>query len=176
MFGLVVGGENDPKDGGAAQRATGYKNALLSVLTIGGGTSGVLSCLIWLVNRHSSAREVVAVSLVAAVYMLGIWAGIACQRQSARGQKWMKVFLFAQVPVLQSPLVSFKCTALCSYTVIFYWKILTLNAGWYLGDDWELSWLRAMPDLATGVNLLPLGMMSLIWGPSMMWRAARKSG
>jgi hypothetical protein len=174
MFGIVVG--NDSKDNEAARRAMLYKSALLSILTIGGGTSGVLSCLIWLVNRHSSAREVVAVSLVAAVYMLGIWAGIACQRHSARGQKWVKVFLFAQVPVLQSSLVSFKCTALYSYTVIFYWKILTLNAGGYLGDDWELSWLHATPNVATGVNLLPLGMMSLIWGPTMMWRAARKPG
>jgi hypothetical protein len=174
MFGLV-GGTNDAKDQAAARRATVYKNALLSVLTIGGGTSGVLSCLIWLVNRHSSTREIAVVSLLAAVYALGIWAGIACQGHSPRGPKWAKTFLLAQVPVLQSPLVSFKCTALCSYTVIFYWKILTLDASWYLGDDWELSLLHSAPDVAMGVNLLPLGLMSLIWGSSAPWRTARKS-
>jgi hypothetical protein len=175
MFGFLLGRANDPKDEAAVRRVVARKNALLLVLTIGGGTSGVLNCLVWAVKSSASAREIAFLGLIAAVYAFGIWAGIECQLHSARSQKCARAFLLAQVPVLQSPLVSFKCTALYSYTVIFYWKASILEANGYLGDDWGISLFHATPDMATGVNLLPLGMMSLIWGPSMMWRAARRS-
>jgi hypothetical protein len=150
-------------------RATRWKVALLSVMTIGGGTNGVLSCLIWLVNSHASVREFAAVCLLMALYVIGIWSGIVWQSERERGKYLAKIFLFAQVPVLQSRLISFKLWAVGSYTVVFYPKSLAFDAGWYLGSDWELSLLHATPNAGIGINLLPFALVSLLWSRHKMF-------
>jgi len=158
----------------AEGRAIRWKVALVSVMTIGGGTNGVLSCLIWLVNSHASVREFAAVCFLMALYGLGIWSGVVWQSERDRGKYLAKIFLFAQVPVLQSRLISFKLWAVGSYTVVFYPKSPTFDAGWYLGSDWELSLLHATPNTGIGMNLLPFALVALLWGPHKMFPLVRE--
>lgn len=157
-----------------SKRSTGrefpsWKIALLSVVTIGGGTNGVLSCFIWLANNRSNVREFVAVSFLSTLFALGIWSGVAWHIEKIRGVRLVKVFLAIQCPVLKSSIVSFKLWAVGSYSVIFQPQQMAIDAGWYLGSDWELALFHSVSDPAIGVNLLPLGLMSLLWG-SHIWR------
>jgi hypothetical protein len=72
-----------------------WTTVLMSVTTIGGGTNGVLSCLIWLTNNRPSGRQVGAVCVLMALYSLGIWAGIVWQDQRDRGERLARIFLLA---------------------------------------------------------------------------------
>lgn len=146
-----------------------WKIALISVATVGGGTNGALSCLIWLANSRASAREFVAICFLTALYALGIWSGVVWQSDRSRGKYLAKIFLIAQVPILQFPLISFKFWAVGGYTVVFYPRSLVFDAGWYLGSNWELSLFHATPDTSIGVNLLPFGLIALLWGPHKMF-------
>jgi hypothetical protein len=148
----------------AAKNVPRWKVALISVLAIGGGTNGALSCLIWLANNPVAVRDFVAVSFLGALYVLGIWSGILWQSERGRGARLVRIFLAAQSPMLESKIVSFKLWAIGSYAVVFHPKSLAFDAGWYLGSDWELSLFHAVPDTTVGINLLSLGLISLLWG------------
>ncbi len=157
-----------PQQRASRRHAVIWRGALLLVVTVGGGTNGIWSCLIWIASRHSSAHELVAVSALAALYGLGVWAGITWQFERARSRKLVRAFLMAQIPVLQTQILSFKFCTLASYTVIFHCKSLVLDAAWYLGADWEFSLFHSAPDAVIGLNLLPFAVMSLLRNPSVI--------
>jgi hypothetical protein len=156
-------------ESGDGKRPVGWKAALLLVVTIGGGTNGVLSCLVYLASNQATVREAVAVVLLMSIYGCGLYSGIAWQNRGMANENLPKLFLYAQVPVLQSKLICFKLWALGSYTVVFHPKEFVFDAGYYLGNYWEFSLLQAPHEAGIGVNILPFSLIYLIWRPGTLF-------
>jgi hypothetical protein len=171
MAGVVD--EKNGNDSSAEQRRATWKLALLSVVTVGGATNGFLSCLIWLLNNQPSHRQIGVVLLLAALYLFGIWSGIAYKINEQKGRNLAKIFLIIQIPVIQSGVISFKFWALGACTVLFDLKSLTFDLGGHLGSNWEFTLLVATHENIIGVNLLPWVVMSLLWGAGDIWPLLR---
>jgi len=137
-------------------------NAWLTILAIGGGTDGVVSCLAQLIRSlGSSLKEFVAIALILAVYCVGILGGIKDNAESTKKRQFIEVYLAMQIPVLNTSWFSYKVFALISYAAIVHPAAESLEFQWFVGADWELALFHGVAEVGVGINVIPA--LVLIW-------------
>jgi len=131
--------------------------ALLNLVTVGGGTGGMTSCLPFLLQDvGKSLKDFFAVLLIFTAYFLGVFGGTIQNADFKKGRRLIATYLVLQVPVLNTSLMGFKFFALGAYAVIFHPAPVTFEFQWYIGSDWNLSLLHKVADAGIGINLIPL--------------------
>jgi len=133
---------------------------VLTIVAVGGGTSGVLSCVAAMEGTRS-ASETLAVGFLMAIYMMGLIGGTIQSDYPSAARKLCIFFFLAQIPVLESAAISYRLLGPFSYTIAVSFHPATLNFSWFLGTDWELSLVQKTARTSVGLNLVPLALTVL---------------
>lgn len=137
-----------------------YADWLLTILTVGGGTAGVVSCVTALGQVHS-VSEAVALGSLFLFYAIGMGGGVVRKEYPQRGFKLCQIFFLAQIPVFQTSSISYHISALFSYAITFSPQQLDLTFSWFFGSDWEFSISKNVTSSFYGVNVIPIAALML---------------
>ena len=137
-----------------------YADWLLTILTVGGGTAGIVSCVSAL-ERAQSVSETLAIGNLLLIYAVGVGGGLVRKEYPQRGFNLCQIFFLAQVPVFQTSSISYHISALFSYAVTFSPQQLALTFSWFFGSDWELSISHHVTSSFYGVNVIPIAALML---------------
>ena len=149
-----------------------YADWLVTILTVGGGTAGVVSCVTALEQVHSIS-EAVALGSLLLIYAIGVGGGAVRREYPQMGFCLCQVFFLAQVPVWQTASLSYHISSFFSYAVTFAPEKPALTFSWFFGSDWEFS-IHSATSSAFGVNVIPIGMLILMRFLSARTGAERK--
>jgi hypothetical protein len=133
---------------------------LITVVCAGGGCVGAISCLV-AIQQVGSTKQVVAIMVLLSLYLIGVAAGSIRGEYPKIAYRLCQIFFWAQIPVIQSPQLTYHLSSLVSYSVTYSPTAQTLVFSWYLGGDWELTLIRGSSTVFYGVNLFAIGLLSL---------------
>ena len=137
-----------------------YADWLLTILTVGGGTAGIVSCVTAIEQVHSIS-EAVALGSLLLIYAVGVVGGVVRKEYPQRGFNLCQIFFLAQIPVFQTSSISYHISALFNYAVTFSPQQLALTFTWFLGSDWEFSISPNVTSSFYGVNVIPIAALML---------------
>lgn len=131
------------------------------VVAIGGGIAGI-GTIPPLIGRSSSLLFYLIVGLATLFYIFGVVAGIRLFENRPGAAKLLSWFLWLQVPVLQSSMISYAMSAIGSVSLI--WRgALMMDISMGLTSAWTVSLFSVPDQFGLGINALPLIFLAVFW-------------
>lgn len=130
------------------------------IVGVGGGVAGLIASAQGL-NALTSASAHFLWSVFACFYALGVWLGLRVLDERPRALEDFSKYLWLQVPVLQSNVLTYAFAMLGSCTWVYRdWPLF--DFGWTLGSGWAFSLFSVEPEFGVGVNFWALALLSLL--------------
>jgi hypothetical protein len=133
----------------------------VSCFAIAGGLAGLVSILF--ASPMFEALFVWLIGMIfACIYGMGLWAGIRFLDSNWPHARFVRLYFWLQVPVLQSGVISYFFAGLASASLLIR-SDLTIDMVLSDRGGYRLSLLMAQPVVAIGVNIVPLAPLALLW-------------
>lgn len=147
----------DPMPNSSA--ALSWAKRLAVVVGIGGGVAGLVSSAQALYSL-TSISDYLLWSVFSCLYALGVWLGFRVLENRSGALDDFSVYLWLQVPILQSTVLTYFFATLGSCTWIYRrWPLF--DFGWTIGSGWTFSLFTFEPEFGIGINLWPIVLLAL---------------
>ena len=133
---------------------------IAAIMGIGGGATGLISsAMSWSSMGPPSAYFLWFVFLM--LYVLGILAGIRVIEGRPQAVRDFRIYLWMQVPVLQTYVLTYFFTVFASYTPIYHGGTI-VELGWLLGSTWTFAIFSMPSEFGVGINFVPLAVLGVL--------------
>jgi hypothetical protein len=143
----------------ASARVAKTGRRVIAVFSISGGITGLIAAASALGASMPGGLTLVSVGFIAA-YLLGIVAGVSLLENPAatRLATW---FVWLQVPILQSKVLSFQLSSLASFDLLWSHSE-SASISWNWGSRWTLGLFQPSDPFLVGCNLLALAFLVVL--------------
>jgi len=157
-FATVTGHVFDSRAESTLER---WARRVCGALAVGGGASGLIVSLAGGEGLSSPLAFVIWV-VFELLYAAGVWVGLRLIENDPGAWKWLKIYLWLQVPVLQTAAITFDFGSLMSFSWV-YAGAGTFRFVYTPTSGWAFSLFTAQPALGLGVNVLPACVLLALW-------------
>lgn len=133
---------------------------LIAVVAVGGGASGLMSLGVSAAGFQRPS-EFVYGALFAVAYSFGLWCGIRVLETGILTKSGLRLYFWAQVPVLQTGLLAYFFAGLGSVTLLIR-SDSPLSIIYGAGGGFTLATMKQPSELAFGINFVPVIMLMAI--------------
>ncbi len=123
-------------------------------LAVGGGASALVTTFANAEGLASTLAYVIAL-LFSLVYVAGVWIGLRLIENKPGAWKLLKIYMWVQVPVLQTGILTYFLGALFSVSCVYAGGV-TFRFVFAPAGGWTFSLFTAQPAFGIGVNLVPV--------------------
>jgi hypothetical protein len=124
------------------------------IVGIGSGIAG-LNTLPAILLRSGDVASFVFCGAVGLLYAYGVLGGARLFDGHPRGKRDFEIFLWLQVPILQSYVLSYYLASIVSFSVIWH-GTKNLDLIFVPLSGWTLSFFSAIPTSGLGINCVPI--------------------